>query len=448
MAAANSAVCLRGIKLISTNPTLLPPIGVSYVMLFQSQVIAGRAVLFLDEPTADLDAPSALALISALKRASRADRLVAITVSSLTFREYAVLDRIQLLSAQGLGHIYFGAGAAALAHFATLQRSPFAGESISDFLLDLVDDEFMPGLLHKDLQKLERAAQRAQQQQHHKQLRPSSSLSQSREGPGKAPSDLTAGRREIQDAEEGGSEEGNESAAAMLRTAAARTAMAFLRWALRLRAQGTACVRGMADCECLESAEERYLQLKLPAVAKQLLFLCWRAMTVRWRDRRRLLSVYIICGVVCPLLFVLVFRQLHLLPDGGTGSDSSSIEGRCLLLSLFPFAALLLLSAEALALEAFEMRLFVFERRRQRRFYWAPLFPLAALVAEVLVVKLPPLLLAASMLFPFTLSDPIALTEPGEGSSAAPRSQVRWENFLKFLCLLALLLLTRLIMVV
>ena len=93
------------------------------------KVIAGRDILFVDLPTADLDAPSALSMITALKRAARADRLVAITISNLTFREYAVIDRIQLLSTNGF--IYFGAGSSALAYFAALQRTPFAGESIS-----------------------------------------------------------------------------------------------------------------------------------------------------------------------------------------------------------------------------------------------------------------------------------------------------------------------------
>ena len=64
---------------------------------------------------------------------------MAITASSLTFREYAILDRIQLLSKGGA--IYYGLGSGALSYFEKLSRTPSPGASISDFLLDLVDEE-------------------------------------------------------------------------------------------------------------------------------------------------------------------------------------------------------------------------------------------------------------------------------------------------------------------
>ena len=109
------------------------------VVLFATEVIAGKDVLFFDRPTSDLDAQSALSLVTSLQRLARGNRLVAITASSLTFREYAILDRIQLLSKGGA--IYYGLGSGALSYFEKLSRTPSPGASISDFLLDLVDEE-------------------------------------------------------------------------------------------------------------------------------------------------------------------------------------------------------------------------------------------------------------------------------------------------------------------
>ena len=53
------------------------------------------------------------------------NHLVAITASSLTFREYAILDRIQLLSKGGA--IYYGLGSGALSYFEKLSRTPSPG---------------------------------------------------------------------------------------------------------------------------------------------------------------------------------------------------------------------------------------------------------------------------------------------------------------------------------
>ena len=93
-------------------------------VLFATEVIAGRDVLFFDRPTSDLDAQSALSVVTALQRVSRSGRLVVITAGSLTFREYAILDRIQLLSNRGTGSIFFGPGSSAVAYFARLGRTP------------------------------------------------------------------------------------------------------------------------------------------------------------------------------------------------------------------------------------------------------------------------------------------------------------------------------------
>jgi len=113
------------------------------VTLFATEVIAGRDVLFFDRPTSDLDAQSALAVVTSLQRIARGNRLVAITAATLTFREYAILDRIQLLSKNGA--IYYGLGSGALAYFEKLSRTPSPGASISDFLLDLVDEVITTG---------------------------------------------------------------------------------------------------------------------------------------------------------------------------------------------------------------------------------------------------------------------------------------------------------------
>ena len=76
-------------------------------IFFATEVIAGRDILFFDRPTSDLDAQSALSVVTALQRVSRSGKLVVVTAGSLTFREYAILDRIQLISNKGTYLSYF-----------------------------------------------------------------------------------------------------------------------------------------------------------------------------------------------------------------------------------------------------------------------------------------------------------------------------------------------------
>lgn len=76
-------------------------------IFFATEVIAGRDILFFDRPTSDLDAQSALSVVTALQRVSRSGKLVVVTAGSLTFREYAILDRIQLISNKGIYFSYF-----------------------------------------------------------------------------------------------------------------------------------------------------------------------------------------------------------------------------------------------------------------------------------------------------------------------------------------------------
>ena len=113
------------------------------MLLFATEAIAGKDALFFDMPTSDLDAPSALAMVTSLQRAARGGRLVAISLNALTFREYAMLDNIQIISS--LGSVYFGPGASAANYFRQLGRTPSPGASITDFLVDLVDDDMWPG---------------------------------------------------------------------------------------------------------------------------------------------------------------------------------------------------------------------------------------------------------------------------------------------------------------
>ena len=113
------------------------------MLLFATEAIMGNDALFFDMPTIDLDAPSALAMVTSLQRAARGGRLVAIALNALTFREYAMLDTIQIISS--LGSVYFGPGASAANYFRQLGRTPSPGASITDFLLDLVDDDMWPG---------------------------------------------------------------------------------------------------------------------------------------------------------------------------------------------------------------------------------------------------------------------------------------------------------------
>ena len=113
------------------------------MLLFATEAIAGKDVIFFDLPTTDLDTTSALAMVTALQRAARGGRLVCISLVSLTFREYAMLDNVQLLSSKG--SLYLGSGANAANYFRQLDRTPSPGASITDFLLDLVDDDMWPG---------------------------------------------------------------------------------------------------------------------------------------------------------------------------------------------------------------------------------------------------------------------------------------------------------------
>ena len=177
------------------------------MLLFATEAIAGRDAIFFDSPTRDLDASSALQMVTALQRAARGGRLVAISMTSLTFREYAMLDNIQILSSNGTGKldfqttttlyccylkwcirqlcsssiishnitniahnhhtdiplkttVYFGSGASAVSYFSGLGRTPAPGASITDFLLDLVDDEMWPGgYADAHLTYLEKAAE-------------------------------------------------------------------------------------------------------------------------------------------------------------------------------------------------------------------------------------------------------------------------------------------------
>ena len=47
------------------------------MVLFATEAVAGKDALFFDMPTVDLDAPSALALVTSLQRAAKGGRMVA-----------------------------------------------------------------------------------------------------------------------------------------------------------------------------------------------------------------------------------------------------------------------------------------------------------------------------------------------------------------------------------
>ncbi len=123
------------------------------MVLFATECIAGRDALFFDMPADDLDSSSALSIITALQRAARGGRIVVITASSLSFREYAMLDSLQILSSNG--SVYFGTGAAAIRYFDELGRSPSPGASVTDFLFDLVNDAFSGGYADAHISWLE-----------------------------------------------------------------------------------------------------------------------------------------------------------------------------------------------------------------------------------------------------------------------------------------------------
>jgi ABC-type multidrug transport system ATPase subunit len=59
-----------GLKDIESKRTRNLPLWQRRMIFIARELIAGKDILFIDEPTADLDAPSALALITCLKRAA------------------------------------------------------------------------------------------------------------------------------------------------------------------------------------------------------------------------------------------------------------------------------------------------------------------------------------------------------------------------------------------
>ena len=163
------------------------------MLLLATQVAAECGIIFFDNPTKDLDASSAVAMIRAMQNLVRSGdnvtNILVVSINSITFREYVRLDRVQLLlrfsgvqfspshgavsggsedegggggdggvsyqqasgpgaaevqlrsspEAVGASSIYFGPGSSALTYFVRLGRIPTPGASISDFLMDLVD---------------------------------------------------------------------------------------------------------------------------------------------------------------------------------------------------------------------------------------------------------------------------------------------------------------------
>ncbi len=173
------------------------------MILLATHVAAECGIVFFDNPTKDLDASAAVAMIRAMQNLARSSdnvmNILVISINSITFREYVRLDRVQLLlkysgvkfssshgatankqkhnqlsyqhqgggcgdatvdggagdqdevlaqdevededeqAAVGASSIYFGAGSSALTYFVRMGRMPTPGASISDFLMDLVD---------------------------------------------------------------------------------------------------------------------------------------------------------------------------------------------------------------------------------------------------------------------------------------------------------------------
>jgi hypothetical protein len=284
--------------------------------------------------------------------------------------------------------------------------------------LDLVDDEFMPGF-YKDIQKLERAAQR---------------LSNTTG----TQSSLTAGHIDTfgTSIEEGSAmthpsnEAGGANAENAESNSSAYSAMAavirfFLRrwaWLSMIVYSQYQTAMWLVDCECLESAEESCGNFHPPAAVKQFIFCFWRAAVVQWRDRSRMLAVYVVSGLLTPLLFIFIF--LPWLQDR-SGAESDGIYNRLVFFSIFPFATVLLgtlCSDDEKTL--FDRRMFIFER--ERNFYHAAVFPLATLLADIIVVKLPPTLFACALVYPEVAA------------------HLSWARLLWFLYLFSILLLTRL----
>ncbi|XP_065906226.1 broad substrate specificity ATP-binding cassette transporter ABCG2-like [Dysidea avara] len=101
------------------------------------ELVLDDGVVFLDEPTAGLDASSALSLITVLKKASKQNRVITLSMHQAQYSMYELFDTLTLLSNGYL--VYHGpAGDTALQYFKNLGYECRQHENPADFFLNVV----------------------------------------------------------------------------------------------------------------------------------------------------------------------------------------------------------------------------------------------------------------------------------------------------------------------
>jgi ABC-type multidrug transport system ATPase subunit len=340
------------------------------MILFATEIVAGQDLIFFDRPTLDLDATAALACVTALQRVARTGVLIAITSDHLSFREYAILDRVQLLT--NVGSIFFGAGARAVSFFEQFGRTPSPGASIPDFLFYLVDDinsGFLDGgpiikaniAQSKNICKhVDSYIKKAMNQKNDSGL---FTLPANYKHFNSIKNPLAFMGHGHDD------EESSETNVVM------RYIIKSMKW--------------IKECACLELDDED--MCRQPVVSRQFTWCLWRACSIRARNTNHFSGLLGMIGVMLPVGLVAVFI--------GSVSITSELGvlNYCLLLTIFPYC--ISLFGVIWNDDDVQDRLVVsFERSRS--FYPISHFPIAAVVADVIVFKLLPIVLACVILIP------------------------------------------------
>ena len=317
-------------------------------MIFATEVITDKTVVFFDQPTQDLDGHSALSLITVLQRCARSNRIIMITSSSLTFREYAILDRIQLLSDRG--YIYIGPGSNAVNYFSKLGRTPSPGASISDFLLDLVDES--PGFV--DLSILESAV---------------SKLCYTEYTSPYSAADFMANGKSNEVRHHPPISNRNNS-----------NHYDHASWA---EAIVDRCFEEERDC------------MNMPIYLKCFFWCLWRSFIVRWRNIDETFGVWGLAGVFVLLGLLLVFSSFR--------HDSNLLvadfENTASLLTILPFS-IAILSLQWNKDEVIDR--YVYSYERDKGYYChSSIFPIASIIADLFIYRLFPPIFVVALLYPF-----------------------------------------------
>lgn len=340
-------------------------------LLIATEIVADHeTILIFDQPTKDLDAASALELITALQRICRSGRMILVTSGSLTFREFAILDKIQMLTQTSC--IYFGLGSSAVSYFGKLGRKPSPGDSISDFLFDLCEDPFIE---KRFMETLEREARKQ-----------GSALDSFVDDVDKEEIEVLGATSEakrlwIELQGVRGTLLTEELAKRQQLRIGERTSTDLH---LSLFAKVVLTCNWCMECGCLQTTEED-LPL-VPLFFRQISFCMWRAFTIRIRNGHQMMGIGSLAGLFVALTLLIIFSGLM-------DNDTNTV----VFLTIFPFCVILL-SCMWNEGDLTDRGIFAFERERN---YYSPIcFPISAFVADVCVYRMFPVVLSGLFLYP------------------------------------------------